>query len=97
MTAVLGHDRWKIIRRFVVQQETKLRPIDHGLEAQLNTAVSSTIHLGLQDADYAIAISLLLGASPQMQCMGKTVDLSKASNKQLPIEPSHQDLAVVFF
>ena len=90
VTAVLGHDRWRIMRRPDIEQGTKFRPTDNGLEAQPKGAFSSTICLDLQDADYVVAISLLLGASPQMQWMGKTLDLSKAY-KQLPIEPGHRD------
>ena len=50
----LGHSRWRIMRRFVIEQGSKLRPIDDGLEAQLNAAYSSTIRLDLQDADYVM-------------------------------------------
>ena len=84
------------MRRPDIEQGTKFRPTDNGLEAQPKGAFSSTICLDLQDADYVVAISLLLGASPQMQWMGKTLDLSKAY-KQLPIEPGHRDWAVAFF
>ena len=38
VTAALGHDQWRIMRRFVIEQGSKLRPIDDGLEAQLNSA-----------------------------------------------------------
>ena len=41
-----GHDQWRIMRQFVIQQDSKLRPIDDGLEAQLNAAYTSTIRLG---------------------------------------------------
>ena len=34
------------MRQFVIQQGSKLRPIDDGLEAQLNAAYTSTIRLG---------------------------------------------------
>jgi hypothetical protein len=84
------------VRRFVIEQGAKLRPIDDGLEAQLNSAYTSTIRLDLQDADYVIALTLELGKTKGLNWVGKTLDLSKAY-KQLPIRPSHRDLAVVFF
>ena len=96
VTEVLGHPNWRIVRRFIIEQGTKLRPIDDGLEAQLNSAYTSTIRLDLQDADYVIALTLELGKKAGLNWVGKTLDLSKAY-KQLPIKPSHRDLAVVFF
>ena len=84
------------MRRFVIEQGAKLRPIDDGLEAQLNSAYTSTIRLDLQDADYVVALALDLGKSRDLDWVGKTLDLSKAY-KQLPITPDHRDLAVVFF
>ena len=96
VSQALGHQQWRIMRRFVIEQGAKLRPIDDGLEAQLNAAFSSTIRLDLQDADYVIASALHLGRYPDMQWLGKILDLSKAY-KQLPILPEHRDLAVVFF
>ena len=84
------------MRRFVIEQGSKLRPIDDGPEAQLNAAYSSTIRLDLQDADYVIALALQLREYASMAWVGKTLDLSKAC-KQLPILPEHRDLAVVFF
>ena len=96
VTDALGHPNWRIVRRFVIEQGAKLRPIDDGLEAQLNSAYTSTIRLDLQDADYVIALTLELGKTRGLNRVGKTLDLSKAY-KQLPIRPSHRDLAVVFF
>ena len=96
VTAALGHSDWRIMRRFVIEQGAKLRPIDDGLEAQLNSAFSSTIRLDLQDADYVISLALALGDSKDLEWVGKTLDLSKAY-KQLPVRPDHRDLAVVFF
>ena len=96
VTAALGHSNWRIMRRFVIEQGAKLRPIDDGLEAQLNSAFSSTIRLDLQDADYVISLALALGDSKDLEWVGKTLDLSKAY-KQLPVRPDHRDLAVVFF
>lgn len=66
VSAVLGHDDWSVMRRFVIQQGPKLRPVDDGLEAQLNAAYTSTICLELQDADYVIALTTLLGETPGM-------------------------------
>ena len=96
VTEALGHPDWRVMRRFVIEQGAKLRPIDDGLEAQLNAAYSSTIRLDLQDADYVIALALKLGEHASLGWVGKTLDLSKAY-KQLPILPAHRDLAVVFF
>ena len=96
VTEALGHSNWRIMRRFVIEQGAKLRPIDDGLEAQLNSASTSTIRLDLQDADYVIALTLELGKTRGLDWVGKTLDLSKAY-KQLSIKPSHRDLAVVFF
>lgn len=91
----LGHNRWRIIRRFVIEQGSKLRPIDDE-PPQPNAAYSSTIRLDLQDADYVIALALHLGRCSGMEWLGKILDLSKAY-KQLPSLPEHRDLAVVFF
>ena len=96
VTNLLGHSKWRIMRRFVIEQGAKLRPIDDGLEAQLNSAYTSTIRLDLQDADYVVAMALKLGKHKELNWVGKTLDLSKAY-KQLPIRPDHRDLAVVFF
>ena len=96
VTNLLGHSKWRIMRRFVIEQGAKLRPIDDGLEAQLNSAYTSTIRLDLQDADYVVAMALKLGKHKGLNWVGKTLDLSKAY-KQLPIRPDHRDLAVVFF
>ena len=79
-----------------MEQGAKLRLIDDGLEAQLNSAFTSTIRLDLQDADYVIALAMLLGESSNLEWMGKTLDLAKAY-KQLAVLPEHRDLAVVFF
>ena len=106
VTAKLGHDRWTLVRRFVLVQgkEKKLRPIDDCLEAQLNSAYTSTIRLELQDSDYLANMALRVAekmreAGPRAKERpwgGKCLDLSKAY-KQMPILPSHRDLAVIFF
>ena len=88
VTEALCHPNWCIMRRFVIEQGAKLRPIDDGLEAQLNSAYTSTIRLDLQDADYVVALTLELGKTKGLDWVGKTLDLSKAYK---------QDLAVVFF
>ena len=92
----LGPQPLRIVWRFVLEQGSKLRPIDDGLEAQLNSAYTSTIWLDLQDADDVVALTLELGKRKEFDWVGKTLDLSKAY-KQLPILPSHRDLAVTSF
>ena len=47
----LGTDRWLAVRRFVIKQGQKYRPIDDGHECQLKEAYSSSIRLKMQDAD----------------------------------------------
>lgn len=106
VTGYLGHDRWSLIRRFVLVQgaEQKLRPIDDCLEAQLNFGYTSTSYLKLQDVDYIAGLALKISkavASGQQKhgsgrWKGKCLDLSKAY-KQMAVLPSHRDLAVIFF
>ena len=96
ISKIFGHDQWSVMRRFVIQQGAKLRPIDDGLEAQVNKAYTSTIDLELQDLDYITALALTLGDHPGRRWVGKCLDLSKAY-KQLPLLPAHQELAVVYF
>ena len=101
----LGHNLWGVIRRFVLVQGTegKLRPIDDALECQLNSAYSTTIHLQLQDTDFVTALALEISKRVCQgrqrrgsgRWVGKCLDLSKAY-KQLPVHPSHRDLAVIF-
>ena len=102
----IGHDRWSVIRRFVLVQgaEKKLRPIDDCLEAQLNFAYTSTSYLKLQDVDYVVGLGMCIAdaVSKGQQrdgdgtWLGKCLDLSKAY-KQLAVYPGHRDLAVIFF
>lgn len=81
VTEVLGHDQWRIMRRFVIEQGSKLRPIDDGLEAQLNSAYSSTIRLDLQDADYVVALTLELGRTKSLLVLARRLTCQKrASN-----------------
>ncbi len=106
VTAFFGHDRWAIIRRFVLVQgaEKKLRPIDDCLEAQLNFRYTSTSYLKLQDVDYIAGLSLQLASMVSSgkqrhgsgAWKGKCLDLSKAY-KRMAVAPSHRDLAVIFF
>ena len=106
VTKFLGYDQWSLVRRFVLVQgkEKKLRPIDDCLEAQLNSAYTSTIRLELQDSDYLANMALRLADKMKVRgerarCRpwgGKCLDLSKAY-KQMPILPKHRDLAVIFF
>ena len=68
-------------RRFVIEQGSKLRPIDDGLEAQLNSAYSSTIRLDLQDADYVVALTLELGRTKSLLGLARRLTCQKrASN-----------------
>lgn len=106
VTSFFGHDRWMIVRRFVLVQgaEQKLRPIDDCLEAQLNMGFTSTTHLQLQDVDYiaALALKIATAVSAGQQRFGsgvwkgKCLDLSKAY-KQMGIHPSDRHLAVIYF
>ena len=48
VTKELGTHRWLAIRRFVIKQGQKHRPIDDALEAHLNDAYTSTIRLRLK-------------------------------------------------
>ncbi|CAE7537200.1 unnamed protein product, partial [Symbiodinium necroappetens] len=97
----LGHDRWCCVRRFIIQQNDKYRPIDDCCECQLNEGYSSTFKLRLQDADYFACLVLnickrILSSSLRVtfaEWSGKCLDLSRAY-KQLAILPAHVDLAV---
>ena len=108
VSAILGHDSWGAIRRFILVQgaELKLRPIDDGLEAQINAAYTSLIKLEMQDSDYIASLAKKIGELERLRAerlgckprpwKGKTLDLTKAY-KQLPLHPEHRDLAVVYF
>ncbi|CAE7828024.1 unnamed protein product, partial [Symbiodinium necroappetens] len=97
----LGHDRWSCVRRFIIQQNDKYRPIDDCCECQLNAGYTSTFKLRLQDADYFACLVLnickrILSSSSRddlAEWSGKCLDLSRAY-KQLAILPAHVDLAV---
>ena len=106
MTDYFGHDRWMVVRRFVLVQgtEQKLRPIDDCLEAQLNMGFTSTSYLKLQDVDYIASLALKVAEAVSTgqqrhgsgEWKGKCLDLSKAY-KQMGIHPSDRHLAVVYF
>ena len=97
----LGHDQWCCIRRFIIQQGDKFRPIDDCCECQLNEGYSSTFKLRLQDADYFACLALsvckrvaCVESRPDLsEWSGECLDLSRAY-KQLAILPEHVDLAV---
>lgn len=106
VSQVFGHDRWSVIRRFVLVQgaEQKLRPIDDCLEAQLNFGYTSTFYLKLQDIDYIAGLALKIAKATSSgkqnfgsgKWKGKCLDLSKAY-KQMAVRPDHRDLTVLFF
>ena len=102
----LGHEKWCLVRRFVLVQgaELKLRPIDDALECQLNQAFTSKSYLKLQDIDFVVGFAMTIAQKVESgkqafgsgQWLGKCLDLSKAY-KQMAILPAHRDLAVIFF
>eukprot|EP00435_Cladocopium_sp_Y103_P067991 s171_g30.t2 len=106
VTNYFVHDRWMVVRRFVLVQgaEMKLRPIHDCLEAQLNCGFTSTSYLKLQDVDYVASLALKIAqavASGKQRhgsgrWQGKCLDLSKVY-KQMGIHPSHRHLAVIYF
>ena len=46
--AHLETNQWLVVRRFLLHEGEKLRPIDDGHEAQLNDAFGSSIRLRFQ-------------------------------------------------
>ena len=105
VTATLGHNSWSSIRRFGLDQGSKIRPIDDGRESQTNNTFTSDLKLDLQGIDYMANLALLISRAenerslangvPPTKWVGKTVDLKRAY-KQVPLHPSHRDLVVVF-
>ena len=99
VSAHLGHSEWSCVRRFIIQQSEKYRPIDDCAECQQNEGFCSTYKL--QDADYLSRISLEVGKrikalnppSHLLSWKGKCVGLKKAY-KQLAVCPKHRDVAV---
>ena len=98
-----GHSNWAVVRRFVLIQDggRKVRPIDDCLEAQLNSAFTSTIALQLQDSDYISSLALFIAErlqsvkpSLRTRWLGKCLDLSKAY-KQMAVHPRDRDLCVI--
>ena len=106
VTQYFGHNKWMVIRRFVLVQgaELKLRPIDDCLESQLNQAFTATSYLKLQDLDYTAGLAMRIAeavSSGKQQhgsgrWLGKCLDLSKAY-KQMAVDPEHRHLSVIFF
>ena len=105
VSATLGHNSWSAIRRFGLDQGSKIRPIDDGRESQTNNAFTSDLKLDLQGIDYMANLAMLISRAenersrakgvPPRKWVGKTVDLKRAY-KQVPLHPSHRDLVVVF-
>ena len=105
VTATLGHRLWSPIRRFGLDQGSKIRPIDDGRESQTNNAFTSDLKLDLQGIDYMANLAMLILRAekersvmkgvPPRRWVGKTVGLKRAY-KQVPLHPSHRDLGVVF-
>ena len=105
VTATLGHSSWSSIRRFGLDQGSKIRPIDDGRESQTNNAFTSDLKLDLQGIDYMANLAMLISSAesersrakgvPPRKWVGKTVDLKRAY-KQVPLHPSHRDMVVVF-
>ena len=105
VSAALGHESWSVIRRFGLDQGSKIRPIDDGRESQTNNAFTSDLKLDLQGIDYMANLAMLIARAenersrakgvPPRKWVGKTVDLKRAY-KQVPLHPRHRDLVVVF-
>ena len=100
VTQLLGSKQWVAIRRFGLQQSSKIRPIDNASDAQLNDSFGPSMRLVLQDCDYLAAMAILVARKMKemgsaVPWVGKTLDLSKAY-KQVPISQKDRRLAVVF-
>ncbi|CAE7522105.1 unnamed protein product, partial [Symbiodinium necroappetens] len=101
---LVGHENWCVIRRFLIEQGAKHRPIDDACQSQTNAAYSATIKLELHNADYIACIALLIakkikGGEQRFgsgEWTGKCLDLTKAY-KQIALHPSHRDLCVTYF
>ncbi|CAE7572657.1 unnamed protein product, partial [Symbiodinium necroappetens] len=57
---LVGHENWCVIRRFLIEQGAKHRPIDDACQSQTNAAYSATIKLELHNADDIACIALLI-------------------------------------
>ncbi|CAE7695441.1 unnamed protein product [Symbiodinium sp. CCMP2456] len=101
---LLGHEHWCVIRRFLLDQGSKQRPIDDACQSQTNAAYSTTIRLELHNADYIASVALFIAKQVKEgrqrfgsgDWVGKCLDLTKAY-KQMALHPSHRDLCVTYF
>ncbi|CAE7410690.1 unnamed protein product, partial [Symbiodinium sp. CCMP2456] len=104
ITNLVGHEHWCVIRRFLLDQGSKQRPIDDACQSQTNAAYSTTIRLELHNADYIASVALFIAKKVKEgrqrfgsgDWVGKCLDLTKAY-KQLALHPSHRDLCVTYF
>ncbi|CAE7578571.1 unnamed protein product [Symbiodinium sp. CCMP2592] len=99
---LVGHDQWCVIRRFLLDQGSKHRPIDDACQSQTNAAYSATIRLELHNADYVASLALLIAKKAKNQkhgsgaWLGKCLDLTKAY-KQVALHPDQRDLCITYF
>ncbi|CAE7784909.1 unnamed protein product [Symbiodinium sp. CCMP2592] len=99
---LVGHDQWCVIRRFLLDQGSKHRPIDDACQSQTNAAYSATIRLELHNADYVASLALLIAKKAKNQkhgsgaWLGKCLDLTKAY-KQVALHPDQRDLYITYF
>ena len=89
VTAYLGTNQWLAVRRFVIKQSEKYRPMNDGHESGLSSAYSQSIRLRLHDSDYFTAMSLKISSEAHARrdffsWQGTCLDLSQAY-KQLRI------------
>ncbi|CAE7232143.1 unnamed protein product, partial [Symbiodinium pilosum] len=76
VTATLGHRLWSPIRRFGLDQGSKIRPIDDGRESQTNNAFTSDLKLDLQGIDYMANLAMLiLRAEKERSVMKGVLDI----------------------
>ena len=99
VTAHLGTGQWLAVRRFLLRQGEKLRPIDDGHEAQLNDAFGSSIRLRLQDSNYFAAMAMAVAKLQRelgvcIPWKAKCLDLSKAY-KQFCVSDRDRSLSVI--
>ncbi|CAE7327593.1 unnamed protein product, partial [Symbiodinium sp. CCMP2592] len=99
---LVGRDQWCVIRRFLLDQGSKHRPIDDACQSQTNAAYSATIRLELHNADYVASLALLIAKKAKDQkhgsgaWLGKCLDLTKAY-KQVALHPDQRDLCITYF
>ena len=99
VTAHLGTGQWLAVRRFLLRQGEKLRPIDDGHEAQLNDAFGSSIRLRLQDSNCFAAMAMAVAKLQRelgvcIPWKAKCLDLSKAY-KQFCVSDRDRSLSVI--